>query len=177
MCRLLIYFGKQVYLSDIIYKPPHSIIKQSYTKSYTPDIIKNKMNSDLNLDGFGCGWWIPDKKSFFIYKSLKPIWNDNILHAIANSITSPIIIAHIRAVLKKKTSPVSDLNTHPFKINEWIWIHNAYICNFNKFKSKFISHIKADYLSKLYGSTDSEYCFGLFLSILDYNKNPFQFII
>lgn len=177
MCRLLIYFGNPVYLSDIISKPPHSIIKQSYTKAYTPNIIKNRMNSDLNLDGFGCAWWIPDKKSFYVYKSLKPIWNDTILKEISNSIKSPIIIAHIRAVLRKKTSPVSDLNTHPFKINDWIWLHNGCICNFNKFKSNFISHIKSKYLSKLYGSTDSEFCFGLFLSILDFNKNPLQSMI
>ena len=54
MCRLLVYFGKNIYLNEIIYNPKHSIIKQSYTPAYTPKIKKNILNSDLNLDGFGC---------------------------------------------------------------------------------------------------------------------------
>lgn len=174
MCRLLVYFGKTIYLNEIIYNPEHSIIKQSYSPAYTPNIKKNVLNSDLNLDGFGCGWWIPEKNNFFVYKSLKPIWNDTILNSIANSIKSNLIFAHIRAVLRKRGSPVSDLNTHPFIANGWIWMHNGCIIDFDKHKGNITSYIESGILPNLYGSTDSEFCFGLYLTFLTKNSNPLE---
>ena len=177
MCRLLVYFGENTYLYNIIYNPPHNIIKQSYSLAYTPNIEQNVLNTNLNLDGFGCGWWVPEKENFYFYKSLKSIWNDTLLNSISHSIKSPLIFAHIRAVLKRKSTPVSDLNTHPFVINKWIWMHNGCIINFNKYKKKLSLFIKPHILSNIYGSTDSEYCFGIFLSFLEKNKNILESFI
>lgn len=180
MCRFLIYFNpnkEEIYLKDIIYDFDHSIIKQSHTESYTPGLDKNSLNADLNADGFGIGWFNANDNKFYKFKNTQPIWNDENLLSITNNIKSNIILAHIRANLFGMFAPVSLFNTHPFVINNFIWMHNGCICNFLNKKPNFINLIDPIILKKINGSTDSEYCFGLFLTFYNQIKNPIDAMI
>ena len=180
MCRFLIYFNPnkdEIYLKDIIYDFDHSIIVQSYTESYTPGLNKNSLNADLNADGFGIGWFNKNDNKFYKYKNTQPIWNDENLLSITNNIKSNIILAHIRANLFGMFAPVSLFNTHPFIINNFIWMHNGCICNFLNKKQNFINLIDPLILKKINGSTDSEYCFGLFLTFYNQLNNPIDAMI
>ena len=50
-------------------------------------------------------------------------------------------------------------------------MHNGQIKNFNDIKKNIVSNIDSDILSSIKGNTDSEYCFGMYLTLLKkYNK-------
>ena len=67
-------------------------------------------------------------------------------------------------------------NTHPFIINNYIWMHNGCICQFNQIKINFISEIDDGIFKKIDGSTDTEYCFGLFLTYMKIKNDPIEAI-
>ena len=53
MCRLLAYLGEPIPLEELIFKPEHSLVVQSYQ----PKELEFAL---LNADGFGLGWHHPD---------------------------------------------------------------------------------------------------------------------
>ena len=77
MCRLLAYLGYPVSLEDILYKPEHSLIVQSYQP-------REMTSGVVNADGFGVGWYDHEKKTNpFTYRNTLPVWNDlNLPHSI-----------------------------------------------------------------------------------------------
>jgi len=53
MCRLLLYTGKRpILLADLLTRPAHSIINQSFSPKLRIDAHR-----PLNGDGFGVGWY------------------------------------------------------------------------------------------------------------------------
>ena len=175
MCRLFVYFNPNIepfYLYNVIYQFDHSIIKQSYSESYTPYLKENRLNANINADGFGIGWINNYDEKFYKYKNTSPIWSDENLYTISKNVKSNIIFAHIRANLMGACAPVSLYNTHPFIINNFMWMHNGCICNFNDYKIEFILNMDKDILKNIEGSTDTEYCFGLFLTYLKEKNDP-----
>jgi glutamine amidotransferase len=172
MCRLLAYFSKDKnILYDLIFNYEHSIIKQSYLPAFTPRLKKNYLNCDINIDGFGIGWKNELNDEFCSYKHTIPIRNDINLCNILKSIKSECVFVHLRANTLNLCAPLSMMNTHPFIINEYMWMHNGKIGNFNKLKKILVASIDDDIFSCIKGNTDSEYCFGLYLTLLKkYNK-------
>ena len=72
MCRFVIYIGNHRIIKNIVWLPEHSLIKQSFTQAYTPGCLKNDRDHDINVDGFGIGWYDTDKRtSPFIYKNTR----------------------------------------------------------------------------------------------------------
>jgi len=101
MCRILIYHGREpITMADLITKPTHSIIRQSYASLERID------NSPLNGDGFGIGWYtmtgdiiIETKKvenqkeesqTPCVFLSVTPAWNNLNLIRLAEKIKSPL---------------------------------------------------------------------------------------
>lgn len=169
MCRFFIYFGYKKSLNEIIYNNnENSFIKQSYNKSYLPDLDHNNiLHSDYNFDGFGFSWLENDK--FLLYKNPIPIFHDPNLLNISFLIKSNIIIGHLRACLNCYGFNNSYFNCHPFLINNIVMIHNGMIKNFKSYFKLFVNEIDNDLLIHIKGDTDSEYILGLFLTF--YNKN------
>jgi glutamine amidotransferase len=158
MCRILLLLGK--YNTDIIYK----FLEQSIIPKFTPNINTGR-DGDYHLDGFGFAFC--KKKKWDIYKN-KLVYNkDNHLKNIIPLLKSNILIGHIRAMCPKSDSYPSYENTHPFKYKNNVWCHNGCVSNFNKIKKDLILNISDNYLYKIKGSTDSEYLFYYFLTLLD----------
>ncbi|NJO71133.1 MAG: class II glutamine amidotransferase, partial [Oscillatoriales cyanobacterium RM1_1_9] len=82
MCRLLGYLGPTIQLEEILYKPKHSLIVQSYQPLEMQEAL-------LNADGYGVGWYHPTRHSQpFIYRSISPIWNDQNLPPLSRYVES-----------------------------------------------------------------------------------------
>ena len=158
MCRHIAYLGEKKSLETVLLKKKHSLIDMAYKP-------KEMENATLNADGYGIGWML--NNDFFLYKSILPIWNDTNLYSISKNISSNFFLANVRSA----TIPgdLSYNNTHPFVYEDFIFSHNGFVKNFNSIvKEKILSHINSKYLSKIKGSTDSEYIFYLLLS--SYNR-------
>jgi glutamine amidotransferase len=71
MCRFLVYIGREpVLLADLLTRPSHSIIQQSW------DSRERMTAGPLNGDGFGVGWYAAFDPTPCIFTSINPAWNN-----------------------------------------------------------------------------------------------------
>ena len=156
MCRFVAYLGEPILAEDLITKPINSLIHQSYHAK--------EMAEPLNGDGFGMGWY--DKKirnEPGLLKSITPAWNNQNLKMNAGIIESECFLAHIRAATE---GGVSLDNSHPFRYNQYLMMHNGGIRNFVKIKRDLINRLSNHYFQWIKGQTDSEYIFALYMQIV-----------
>ena len=165
MCRFVAYQGPSLLMADLVTRPQHSIIHQSY------HALERK--EPLNGDGFGIGWYAPETSPEpAVFTSLTPAWSNRNLLRLAEHISSPLIFAHVRAATDGLS--VTDPNCHPFQSGPYLWMHNGRIADFNRIKKKLIEHLNDQHFFNIVGTTDSEYTFALFLTELSSIKNDLQ---
>ncbi|MDX2099631.1 MAG: ergothioneine biosynthesis protein EgtC [Leptolyngbyaceae cyanobacterium bins.59] len=156
MCRLLGYLGSPTRLENLIYKPEHSLVVQSYQP-------RQMTSGVVNADGFGVGWYHPQQVSeAFTYRSTVPIWNDANLPSLSRYIESGCVLAYVRSATAGQALDVS--NCQPFVADRLSCIHNGFIENFRQTLYRPIRDRLSDKIYQMIrGTTDSEHIFGLFL--------------
>ena len=152
MCRWLAYSGDPILAEDLLFRPVHSLIDQS---------LHSRMGATTtNGDGFGIGWY-GDDPAPAVFKATEPAWNDRNLHEIASHIRTRLLFAHIRA---STGTPVQRSNCHPFRFDQWLFMHNGAITGFHEIKRDLMLAIDPPLFPDVEGSTDSETLFFLALT-------------
>src|SRR6185312_6003339 len=102
-------------MSDVLYGGTNSLVDQS---------LHSRLGAEpTNGDGFGVGWYgAPETPG--VYRSVEPAWNDENLRELSGHISSPLFFTHIRAAIG---SAVQQTNCHPFRHDNWLFMHNGYI--------------------------------------------------
>ncbi|MGK7904663.1 MAG: ergothioneine biosynthesis protein EgtC [Hormoscilla sp.] len=156
MCRLLGYLGKPIQLSQILDKPEHSLIAQSYEP-------REMTSGVVNADGFGIGWYHPQRETEpFTYKHILPAWSDVNLPQLSRYIESGCILANVRSATAGQAVDFS--NCQPFTYQRLLFVHNGFIQNFRQSLYRPIRDRLSDLAYKLIGgSTDSEHIFALLI--------------
>src|SRR5918993_1467603 len=152
MCRWLAYSGAPVPLEELLYKPEHSLIDQSRHARLGVETT--------NGDGFGVGWYGAGKEPA-VFRGVGPAWSDRNLRGISGAVVSPLVMAHIRA---STGTPVQETNCHPFRYENWLWMHNGAIADFHRLKRDLLFAVDPDLFPAVEGSTDSELMFFLALT-------------
>lgn len=153
MCRWLAYAGEVIYLEELVENPDNSLIKQSLSAS--------ESKTPTNGDGFGIGWY-GHKTTPGIYREILPAWADQNLLSLCRQIRSPLFFAHVRASTGTFTSRA---NCHPFSVNNWMFMHNGQIAEYEKIRRDIENLIPDHYYLSREGTTDSE---ALFLALFAY---------
>jgi predicted glutamine amidotransferase len=96
-----------------------------------------------------------------VFRSTEPAWNDRNLREISAHITSPCVLAHIRA---STGSPVQLTNCHPFRHGRWLWVHNGLIHGFHEAKRDLTMEVDPTLFPDIEGTTDTEVFFYLALT-------------
>ncbi len=164
MCRALTYFGQQIPLDDLLYKPDNSLIKQAYDPLM--------MRYIQNLAGFGMALW--DKNSFaperpFLYRTPNLPFFDINLKRFSEKAHTDCLLAHVRGVGYSETELVLQQNAHPFLFpnHKLSLAHNGQLAMFNKMKFSLLPYIKHEYATNILGTTDSEWLYALLMSQLE----------
>jgi predicted glutamine amidotransferase len=153
MCRWLAYSGSPLPLETFLLQPEHSLIDQS---------LQSQMGvHTTNGDGFGIGWYDKDREPG-VYHSISPAWNDRNLRELAKHIRSHLFLAHIRA---STGTAIQQTNCHPFRHDQWLWMHNGLIRGFDAIKRELTLAIDPGLYPSIEGSTDTELMFYLALSL------------
>jgi glutamine amidotransferase len=164
MCRFTFYLGEPIRLSALVTEPEHSLIHQSFDS--------REREEPLNGDGFGVAWYVPglaDEPGRF--RSVSPAWNNASLHEIARVVTSPCVLAHVRAATQQLA--VTELNCHPFVFGRWSFMHNGDIGGFCRLRRSLLAELSDERFDSIRGSTDSEHLFAVLLDELALeNANP-----
>ncbi|KXF82005.1 class II glutamine amidotransferase [Enterovibrio coralii] len=151
MCRWLAYQGKPCFLEEMLLQPNHSLVLQSMeaTKAVTA----------VNADGFGAAWY-GEKTSPALYREVLPAWSDANLRSIAEHTKSHRFMAHVRASTGTNTSRE---NCHPFNVENWLFMHNGQIPEFESVRFNLERQLEERFYLKRTGTTDSELIFLLLL--------------
>jgi glutamine amidotransferase len=162
MCRALLYLGEPVLLDNLLFQPDSALVRQSYMP---------KMLNMLNLAGFGLRAWdrashAPDKPFFYGSPSL-PVFDRN-LKNLAEKVRAGCVLAHVRGVAYSTAVEISLQNVHPFQFEglQWALAHNGDLAGLAEMKPHLAPHIQADFLTRIRGTTDSEWIYALFVSQL-----------
>jgi glutamine amidotransferase len=154
------YSGDPVLAEDLLFRPAHSLIDQS---------LHSRMGATTtNGDGFGIGWYGEGPEPA-VFKSIDPAWNDRNLREVAGQIRTPLLFAHIRA---STGTPVQRSNCHPFRYEQWLWMHNGAIRDFHLVKRELMMAVDPGLYVDIEGSTDSETLFFLALTF-GLKEDPF----
>jgi glutamine amidotransferase len=146
------YSGDSLLAEELLFRPKHSLIDQS---------LHSRMGATTtNGDGFGVGWY-GDSPTPALFKSIEPAWNDRNLRELAGQIKTRLLFAHIRAATG---TPVQRSNSHPFRHDRWLWMHNGAIRGFHEIKRDLVLAIDPSLYPDIDGSTDSEALFFLALT-------------
>lgn len=151
MCRWLAYQGAPIYIDELVYEPEHSLIHQS--------LEARKAVTRVNADGFGLGWYT-ERDTPGQFHEVLPAWGDENLKSLAHHIRSHRFMAHVRS---STGTQVSRSNCHPFIIENWMFLHNGQIGQFNKVKFELERELPENLYLQRRGTTDSELIFLLSL--------------
>ncbi|MDX1667373.1 MAG: class II glutamine amidotransferase [Saprospiraceae bacterium] len=156
MCRFLSYLGPPITIDELLVKPDHSLINQSYDAK--------EMSEPLNGDGFGLGWYVRKVRQHpGLFRSITPAWNNQNLLYNASLIKTDCLFAHVRAASE---GGVFEPNCHPFRYKEFLMMHNGGIRSFPKVKRKLIDWLTDEFFLWIKGQTDSEHIFALLMQNL-----------
>jgi len=152
MCRWLAFSGAPVRLEELLFKPQNSLVIQS----------KHSLMgaTTVNGDGFGVGWYADEPRPG-VYRSTEPAWNDRNLRELSSVTRSRRVFAHIRATTG---TAVQQSNCHPFRHDDWLWMHNGLLAGFPAIKRDLALAVDPDLFPEIEGSTDSEMLFFLALT-------------
>ena len=160
MCRLFVYQGPGVSMHDLLIRPGHSLLKQSFQS--------NERSYAVNADGFGVAWYEKSlSREPAVFREISPAWSNQNLIEISRLIHSERIFAHVRAA--SHGVPVNHTNCHPFKHKHMLWMHNGRVGSFNRIRRRIEDILNEESYQLIQGSTDSEYAFALFIHYLTEN--------
>ena len=153
MCRLTAYIGPEIPLERIIVLPRHSLLQQSQSA--------NESKLEVNGDGFGLCWYDEHNENPGLYRDVLPAWSDTNLTSICRMVRAPLFLAHVRASTYGETSRS---NCHPFAHDNWSFMHNGQIGDFQSIKRSLEALLPDDLYNAKRGTTDSELFFLLALA-------------
>jgi len=163
MCRALLYLGSPVVLDHLLFQPDSALVRQSYMP---------KMLHMLNLAGFGLRAWSPashDPELAFAYASPSlPVFDRN-LKNLAEKVEAACVLAHVRGVAYSTAVEIGLQNVHPFQFPgvPLALAHNGDLTKIAEMRPLLATHIRAEFLSAIRGTTDSEWIYALVLSQLE----------
>jgi glutamine amidotransferase len=115
MCRHFAYLGPAVRLSDLIFAPPHGLVRQSYQP-------RRQRHGLLNVDGFGVGWY-PTPTAPIRYRRTVPIWTDPNLESLTRGTTSGAVLGAVRSATVGNA--IAEAATAPFIHGRFLFSHNG----------------------------------------------------
>lgn len=151
MCRWLAYIGEPRLIEEFLYEGPHSLTEQAQHS--------HKAKLGVHGDGGGLGWY-GKPAAPGLYRDAGPAWADPNLRELTRVIESHVFFAHVRA---STGAPNLNVNCHPFRAGNWLFMHNGQIGGFQHMRRKLFGMLSDTGFDSIVGGTDSEVLFQLMI--------------
>lgn len=89
MCRHIAYLGPSVPLGELLARPPHALVRQSWEP-------RRQKYGTVNADGFGVGWYADGDPVPGRYRRQGPVWADQSFDDLARVVRSTALLAAVR---------------------------------------------------------------------------------
>ena len=117
MCRHLGYLGPEVALDELLLRPEHALLEQTWA----PNDMRR--GGTINVEGFGVGWYAENVASPQRYRRDVPMWTDGNFGTIAAHTRSRAVLAAVRSATVD--TPVTEAACAPFTDGRVLFSHNG----------------------------------------------------
>ncbi|HZE40971.1 MAG TPA: ergothioneine biosynthesis protein EgtC [Stackebrandtia sp.] len=162
MCRHVAHVGDPIPLSRLLFEPPHSLSHQAWA----PEDMRQ--GGTINVDGFGVGWYVGRRA--LRYRRAIPLWNDADLPAIAETISSPAILAAIRSASQGMAAV--DTACAPFTDGTWLCSLNGRVGGWPGTVARLAAALPTATLLTLDAQCDAAFVWALLRHRLDTLDDP-----
>ncbi len=116
MCRHLAWLGRPRTISSLVLEPPCGLLRQSYAP-------RRQLRGLLNADGWGVGFYAPDRAEPVRWRSARPLWGDASFASVAPVLSSGAVLAAVRSATEGM--PMDESAAAPFSDGRWLLSHNG----------------------------------------------------
>ncbi|MFB7587139.1 ergothioneine biosynthesis protein EgtC [Streptomyces sp. NPDC056169] len=163
MCRHVAYVGGPVALGELLVRPEHGLLRQSWEP-------RHQTSGVVNADGFGVGWYAEGDPVPARYRRAAPIWGDLSFADLARVVRSRALLAAVRGA----TLPGADGEgaAAPFTAGPWLFSHNGAVTGWPGSLAGIAGTLPAEALLHLEARTDSALLWALVLHRLRAGDAP-----
>ncbi|WP_405774508.1 ergothioneine biosynthesis protein EgtC [Streptomyces sp. NBC_00859] len=116
MCRHIAFLGPPEPLGEVLVRPRHSLVRQSWEP-------RRQRHGTVNADGFGVGWYAGDDPVPARYRRAGPIWADLSFTDLARVVRSGAVLAAVRDATEAGAD--DEAAAAPFAAGPWLFSHNG----------------------------------------------------
>ncbi|MFB8036138.1 ergothioneine biosynthesis protein EgtC [Streptomyces sp. NPDC056004] len=116
MCRHIAYLGPLVPLGELLTRPPHSLVRQSWEP-------RHQRYGTVNADGFGVGWYADGDPVPGRYRRRGPVWGDETFADLARVVRSTALLAAVRDATEAGAD--GEAAAAPFAAGTLLFSHNG----------------------------------------------------
>lgn len=163
MCRILAYVGPELPVENLLLTPENSLINQT---------LDPELHPLMQLAGWGFGCWsdhLLKPEAPLRYRRPMPAFYDDNAEGVIPSLQANTLLAHVRAAGYDAGAVLADENCHPFHFagSNWMMAQNGALPNWTLLQRELLTHCEDEHLSKMRGTTDTEFLYVLLLSLLE----------
>ncbi|TRV75750.1 ergothioneine biosynthesis protein EgtC [Streptomyces sp. 130] len=116
MCRHIAYLGPPVALGEVLSRPAHSLVRQSWAP-------RRQRHGTVNADGFGVGWYAEGDPVPGRYRRQGPVWGDQTFADLVRVVRSHALLAAVRDATG--ADPDGEAAAAPFAADRVLFSHNG----------------------------------------------------
>ncbi|MGW1729825.1 ergothioneine biosynthesis protein EgtC [Streptomyces sp. AM2-3-1] len=116
MCRHIAYLGPPVALGELLTRPPHALVRQSWEP-------RRQKYGTVNADGFGVGWYADGDPVPGRYRRQGPIWADESFDDLARVVRSSALLAAVRDATERDAD--GEAAAAPLAAGRLLFSHNG----------------------------------------------------
>jgi len=163
MCRHVAYVGGPVALGELLVRPAHALLRQSWEP-------RTQDSGVVNADGFGVGWYAEGDPVPARYRRPGPIWGDLSFADLARVVRSGAFLGAVRGA----TLPGADgeAAAAPFTAGPWLFSHNGAVGGWPDSLTALAAALPGGELLRLEARTDSALLWALVLHRLRAGDAP-----
>ncbi|MET7790277.1 ergothioneine biosynthesis protein EgtC [Streptomyces sp900116325] len=118
MCRHIAYLGPSVALGELLTRPPHALVRQSWEP-------RRQKHGTVNADGFGVGWYADGDPVPGRYRRQGPVWADQSFDDLARVVRSTALLAAVRDATERDAD--GEAAAAPFAAGRLLFSHNGVV--------------------------------------------------
>jgi glutamine amidotransferase len=118
VCRHVAWLGESRSLADLVLRPEHGLLVQSYAP-------RRQRNGRMNADGWGVGFYADARPEPARWRSSRPLWGDASFASVAPTISSTCVLAAVRSATVGM--PLEESAAAPFQSGKWLLSHNGVV--------------------------------------------------
>jgi glutamine amidotransferase len=163
MCRHFAYLGPTVPLAHLMLAPPHGLLEQSYRP-------RRQRHGNVNVDGFGVGWYPAGETDPLRYRRAVPIWTDANLSQVLAGVHTGAAMGAVRSATPGLAA--GEEAAAPFTAGRWLFSHNGALPGWPAPADRLAADVPVSRLLAEGAATDSTLLWALLRHRLEAGADP-----